>query len=262
MYIDIIVLSFIIAAAIIGNKFSMLTKSGAIASVIVGLSIYLAFGIEGLSILGAFFLTSSFWSKFRKDKKLLAEEKNEKSGQRDILQVMANGGSATVSAILFMLFPSTFWFGFFVTSIAAANSDTWASEIGVLSKSKPIHIIKLEKTDPGTSGALSPLGTYASFLGSLLISALAVMLFSIPYKFIIIFALIGFIGSMLDTVFGAIIQRSYVCSVCQLETEKTVHCKEKTKIKKGSHWVNNDVVNFSATTGAAIIGGTLFFLYG
>jgi len=44
--------------------------------------------------------------------------------------------------------------------------DTLASELGILSKSKPILITTLRQVPPGTNGAMSLLGTAVSIIGA------------------------------------------------------------------------------------------------
>ncbi len=60
------------------------------------------------------------------------------------------------------------WLMGFIVCIASANSDTWASEIGSLSKKNPIYIRTFKRIERGTSGAISLLGSIAALSGSLL----------------------------------------------------------------------------------------------
>ena len=112
--------------------------------------------------------------------------------------------------------------------MASANSDTWASEIGTLSKNKPIYIRTFKRIEKGTSGAVSLLGAIAALLGSLLISLLAIGFFNWSFHFFIIF-IFGFLGNVIDTIIGAFYQQVYVCSKCGIETEKKIHCEHRQK---------------------------------
>jgi uncharacterized protein (TIGR00297 family) len=245
----------LIVAALVGNRFHMLTKLGAIGTILVGLAVMVGFDIKGLILLGAFFISSSFWSAYKKEKKKEVEDKLEKSAGRDIVQIFANGGVAAVAGILYYSHQDFFFLAMFISSIAAANSDTWASELGVLSKSKPFLLLSFKETDPGTSGAVSPLGLFASLAGAFIISVLGVFLFQLSVTFILLFTFIGFLGSLIDTILGALVQRTYRCNVCGLETEKKIHCNTETIHAKGSVWISNDTVNLLSILLASLVGG-------
>lgn len=235
----------IVVATITGYTLKALSRSGAIATIIIGAATLLGFGVKGLILMGVFFVSSSFWSEYKRDKKRTSEEINEKSGARDAIQVLANGGLPASISILYFYLQSDYLLFMFITSLAAANSDTWASEIGSSSNGKPIHILSFKKVEAGTSGAISILGTCAAFLGSLLIAIVSINFWDdVSLQVALLLALSGFLGNLVDTILGATIQASYSCQVCQLITEKIKHCEQKTKLKRGLPFFNNDVVNF------------------
>lgn len=67
----------------------------------------------------------------------------------------------------------------FMVCLASSNSDTWASEIGSLSRKKPIYIRTFKRIERGTSGAISGLGTVAAFAG---LFYLHIKLFAFRYR--------------------------------------------------------------------------------
>ena len=254
---ELIVVCFIIAiASVMGWKAKSITKDGAIAAFIVGLLIYLGFSYQGLFLLGCFFCSSSFFSKYQNKRKRIAADILEKGEQRDIIQVFANGG---VPAFLGFIYS----FGFisqqtalvcFCISLAAANADTWASEIGTMSKKEPRLLLTMKKVPRGTSGAVSILGTTAAIGGALFIAFISYLLFSLSLVWVVYIALFGFLGNLLDTIIGQTVQVKYKCTYCGKITEKQNHCNFKgVKISKYS-FLNNDAVNFISIILATSLG--------
>jgi len=237
-----------------------LSMSGAIAAVITGIAVYFGQGFAGLFLLGVFFVTSSSWSKFKRSEKSEMEERLAKGSIRDWRQVAANGGAAALFSILYYFFPNIVWLIGFAVSIASSNSDTWASEIGSLSKRKPIYIRTFKPIEKGTSGAISLLGTMAAVLGSSLIAVCAVIVFHLDFFYFLMIFLFGFFGNLLDTLIGAFYQKVYVCQKCGIETEKSVHCRSAAIRIKGIPLVDNDMVNFVSGFFASLLAMAVIFL--
>ncbi|WP_245308175.1 DUF92 domain-containing protein [Halalkalibacter urbisdiaboli] len=246
----------VILFALLAYLFKKLTKSGLIMASFVGASTLFGFGIQGLFLLAVFFISSTMWSSFQKEKK--GNGIVEKGQQRDGGQVLANGGIAACMAILYGLFPSPYLIFGFVTSLAAANADTWASEIGTLSKQRPLHIITWKRVVAGTSGAVTAIGSAAAFAGSFLIVVCSIFFWwsntSHSHVLLLVLTIAGFAGNLIDTVAGASIQVVYRCKECSVETEQLEHCQEKTERISGVSWINNDVVNLICTASGALIG--------
>jgi len=102
---------------------------------------------------------------------------------------------------------------------ACCLGDTLASELGILSKSPPRLITTGKAVPPGTNGGVSVVGTVASVAGGLIMGlTLAVTLFiessacrQDAYGLIQLMgwgALAGLIGSLIDSLMGATIQRT------------------------------------------------------
>jgi len=249
-----LILFFIAAAVIMAYYDKLLTISGAITAFVVGFLVVLGLGMKGLVILGLFFVSSSSWSKVKSANKRKAEELLVKGSQRDWQQVLANGGLAAVVSGLYYLTDDSIWLLGFCICIAAANSDTWASEIGSMSKGKPISVKTFKRAERGTSGAVSLLGTFAAVVGSFLIALSSFFLFDLNVTDFSWIFLFGFLGNLVDTILGAFVQASYQCLDCRLLTEKQTHCGKKTKLIKGFHFLNNDTVNFLSGFFALVMG--------
>jgi uncharacterized protein (TIGR00297 family) len=243
--------------AITGYYLKSLTISGAIAACIIGMLVILGYQSEGLALLGMFFGTSSLWSKYKKKAKESIGDLIEKGDQRDYSQVLANGFLPALFSLMHWLIPSNLWLFAFCFSISAANADTWASEIGTLSKKLPFHIFSFRTVTPGTSGAVSFLGLLASVAGAFIIATTAYVVSNlITVTSVVLITFIGFLGSLIDTFIGASIQAKYKCPYCHLITEKKMHCQGNTRLISGFKWINNDVTNFLSILLASGIGSS------
>nr|WP_270180591.1 DUF92 domain-containing protein [Alkalihalobacillus sp. CinArs1] len=248
----------ILLTGVVGLKMGALSRKGTVAAIFTGNAIAYGFGWKGLVLLGVFFGTSTLWSKYKQDRKQETERIVVKGSARDEYQVLANGGAAAFAGVMMAMFPSLWWIAFFISALAASNADTWASELGVLAKRDPYHILKLRTVPRGTSGAVSMPGLLASFLASLLVAGVGFFLFDLPFTLFLVITGAGVLGSMIDTIIGATIQEEFYCETCSLKTERTVHCGVGTTKIKGISGINNDVVNMVSSLCGGIACGVWF----
>jgi uncharacterized protein (TIGR00297 family) len=209
-----------------------------------------------------FFVSSSLLSHYRqRDKAGTAVDKFSKGSKRDLGQVAANGGLATVFAIIYGLArsPRTRLLvrAGFTGALATANADTWATELGVLSASKPRLITSGKPVAPGTSGGITAPGIVASSLGAYSLGIFFRLWQGLRASSAVapLVALIsGLAGSLCDSLLGATVQAMYYCPACQAETERRIHhCGTPTQLLRGIIWMNNDVVNFLATACGSLV---------
>jgi uncharacterized protein (TIGR00297 family) len=210
-------------------------------------------------LLLTFFTTSSVLTRAFKKRKSGLSEKFSKGGQRDAGQVFGNGGLATLFAGLTILYPNDprLWLAF-AASLAAANADTWATELGVLNPRPPRLITRPARVvEQGTSGGISLIGTLAALAGAALIGLLAGLLAPAGNQWttFIIVTLAGLLGSLFDSLLGATIQAIYYCPICVKETERfPIHtCGTPTTQIRGWKWMNNDWVNFACGVFAVFV---------
>ncbi len=240
--------------ALMGLILRFLTFSGFVASLFVGGCISFSLGWHGLVILAVFFISSSLWSIFKKEKKKEAEEKSAKSARRDWQQVLANGGLAALLAVFSTFHLSDVFVLAFVASMAASNADTWASEIGTLSKKAPISVKTFKRVEKGTSGAISLIGTVGGLVGALTVTVTGFFVFDHwSLSLIIWITLFGFFGHFVDTFIGAYVQAEYSCKICGRKTESLFHCGANTIKIKGIAWMNNETVNFFCSVSSACL---------
>lgn len=257
------IFSFVIAFA--GYKKESLSLSGGISAVVLGTSLYYFGGLFFSSILVAFFISSSLLTKYKKGLKKDLEDVTEKGGNRDYAQVIANGLLGLIYAFLFFITKKHVFILAYAAAFAASNADTWASELGILSRYDPVSITSLKKMEKGMSGGISFLGTTASTLGAGFIGVVFTAGYMLQYgintswiKLFIFCSLCGFIGSLVDSLMGATIQAKYRCIICNKYTEKRVHHEKETAYAGGIRFINNDVVNFTSGFIASIIAIVLY----
>ena len=166
------------------------------------------------------------------------------------MQVLANGGLGGLLVMLNVLYSSELFYLAYVSSLAVVCSDTWSTEIGTLLKTKTISIKNFKETEQGTSGGISVPGSIGAVLGAFIIPVSS--LFWLDS--ILLISISGFLGNIVDSLLGAVVQAQYKCSVCGKITERKYHCGNRTILLKGMKWLNNDVVNFiSAFTGVLFL---------
>jgi uncharacterized protein (TIGR00297 family) len=265
-----ILLGYALAALIgyAGYRARALTWDGAVAACLVGGTVFGFGGLGCAVLLVLFFASSSVLSFFKSGdtRKRRAADTFEKGGKRDAVQVLANGGVAALAALLMGLLASPALLGAFVGGLAAATADTWATEIGVLSRAEPRLVSTWRVVPAGTSGAVTWLGSGAAILGSGVIGVVAALLalatiFSVVLTveqaiFLVPAALLGGTSGMLaDSLLGATVQAGYYCPACGKPTESRVHrCGTPTQLVRGLAWVNNDLVNVGGTLVGAVVG--------
>lgn len=252
--------------ALLAHRRRALSASGILGAVLCG-TLILAFGgwAWGLALI-VFFLSSSLLSHWRRRRKRSLEALFAKGGRRDLGQALANGGLATLLALLAHLWPHPAWAALFAGALAAASADTWATEVGVFSPNPPRLITTGQAVPPGTSGGVSGLGTLAAAGGALLLGGafyllggLEAILFPAalqpPWTVIPLSVLGGLSGMLVDSLLGATLQGIYRCPRCGQETERRWHCAGPTQALRGQRWMNNDLVNLWGTlVGAAVAG--------
>jgi len=254
---------FLVAAVVsaIAHRIRALDVSGAIAATAVGGTIVGAAGWWPGFVLVVFFATSSALSMFSsRTSSTLVQVRGKR---RDAIQVLANGGVPALCAVAgFLVADDSPWLTALVAAVAGAAADTWATEIGRFSRSRPRMVTTWSPVAPGTSGAISALGTVGSLGGAFVISltvaagaglgAFATG-HSVP-ELVGTVTVAGVGGSLIDSLLGATIQAAYRCPACKVATEAPIHrCGTAAVPTGGIRWMTNDTVNLLATAGSASV---------
>lgn len=241
IYSEIFILFIImIALLFITHKIKLLSFSGFLGATLMGTFLIMFKSISYILLFIIFFIFSSLISKIFKKEDFY----NTKGSKRDLIQVYSNGGAALLICIYDYFSPSAFNILLFSSSIAAAMADTWGTEFGKISKSKPKSIISMKSVNHGESGGITLIGTFASLLGSCIIGFSTYFLFRISIYEVVLIILSGFIAALIDSILGATLQGKFKL----LKTNKIIEENQKDTIHiSGLKWMTNDLVNLANT---------------
>ncbi len=243
-----------------------LTVSGLAGAILVGTLIFGLGGWEWGLLLVTFFVSSSWLSHFRRADKEDVVVEFSKGSRRDLGQTLANGGLGAMLALAFARYPEPLLFAAFLGAMGTVTADTWATELGILSRLPPKLITTGQPVPPGTSGGVSRLGTWSAVAGALLIGTVSTALAQISslaskgtwsleaISYPLLAVVGGVAGSTLDSLLGATVQAIYICDHCGKETENPTHrCGRATRPVRGWSWLNNDVVNLSSSVLGSLV---------
>jgi uncharacterized protein (TIGR00297 family) len=227
--------------------FKLLSKSGAVGGYLMGVLIFGAGGWSWIVPIMTFFVLASLLSRLPNKRSPIPRTAN-----REILQVLANGSLPTLLATVYFYHPQPILYYLYLAALSAANADTWATEIGSFSKVLPRLILTGKRVQHGTSGGVTFLGLLGSLGGALVIAA-AGYIFTLRLDFMGIIVIAGVAGSLADSLLGSTVQGLYYCAQCGQTVEIHFHCQQKTTLKRGYSWMDNNVVNlFNTFTGCLV----------
>jgi uncharacterized protein (TIGR00297 family) len=212
----------------LGYRARTVTRSGALAGVVVGALIYVGGGAGAWLLLLVTFIAASVTSRSgiaRKERLGIAEERG---GRRGAGNAIANCGVAAVAAICAVTttYPAEALCAL-VAALTAGGSDTIASEIGKAWGRSTFLVTTLRRVKPGTSGAMSVEGTVAGLLGAIALAACGAALGVIPFSAVLPVVAAATAGALVESALGATLE--------------------------GPGILNNDMLNFLNTAVAAAV---------
>ena len=188
---------------------------------------------SGLSPLTALFILTFIATRLGRATKAKAGLAESRKG-RDAAQILANLGAPGLVIALMASHFIDFYFDLGVANMALvitpalvlaalceATADTVSSEIGQAFGGTPILITTLRRVEPGTDGAITPLGTIAGIAGAAMVAAIGLWTMRMTAIQAAVAFTGGIAGLLFDSFLGATIER------------------------RG--WLGNDLVNFSST---------------
>lgn len=212
------VAAFSAALAIIAYREDILDKMGSGLAFLLNFLIGFFGDLTWVGLLLLFVLLSFVATKFKYTLKRRLNAAESHGGRRGGLNVLANG--------LVPLFVALIWWrgesGYlsqteatvmYVAAVSAAAADTLASELGVLDRKVHSILPPHPRVPPGVDGGVSMLGQISAFMAALLVSAMAMVVFSLTgqlafsFRFFIMCTLLGWTGCQIDSVLGATLEK-------------------------------------------------------
>jgi uncharacterized protein (TIGR00297 family) len=240
------------AVALVAWRGRWLAGDGTLAAWIVGTAVLGFGGLRWAAVLITFFATGTALTRIGHDRKTQPEHTG--SG-RTAAQVFCTGGIGAVLATISGVAPGAAAAGpmlhaAFLGSLAAVSADTWATEIGMLSARPPRLITTGRVVPPGTSGAVTALGTGAGMAGAGVIAAVGAWGNGPLFASVTI---AGVLAMLADSILGATVQATYRDArgaVGEVPQSGGV-------LIRGVRWVTNPVVNLAASLCGAAIAAVL-----
>lgn len=258
------------AASLVAFRRGSVDLGGAVVGAIIATLIFGFGGPLFWAVLITFFVTSTATGMVGHKEKEWLRSIHQKGERRDMVQVLANGGIGALAAVLYGLTHAPAWAAAFAASFAASNADTWASEIGVLSRSTPVSPLTFQPLPRGISGGMTLMGTAASLAAALLIGLLFalenIFLGALSRGFLPVTLLVtacGFLGALADSILGASVQARYASAAAPIAiTERPIDgAGHRNRLVHGIGFVTNDVVNLVSgvlAAGAGFLAATFF----
>ena len=220
-------LAQVLAVGLVGvytYRKDMLNATGAFTAFVMGALIVLFTNLLWLLLLFALLGLGSAATRFRFAEKQAKKVSERSGGRRSTRNVIANGAVPALLAVLAPLVATTWSANAaavgYVSAIAVAGADTFASEFGSLAKR--VRLITTFKVVPaGVDGGVSWQGQAAAVAGAALISLLgALFLGIVPTELhltdaplmrvtlgtVLLPIAMGFLGCQVDSVLGATLE--------------------------------------------------------
>ena len=236
---------FMAVIAVLAYLAKALDAGGAMGAYVMGVIVLWTTRFEGFFLFLLFFLSCTVVGKVSKRLRKGRQEIEEKKGhRRDLLQVLSNGLMTTIAALLWFFTTKNVALIMFGAAVAEATSDTFAGEIGRLSRKGPVSVRNLRPVPAGMSGGVTFLGMAGAFLSSAAMALCWHLWFSGTNLYsAVLVGLTGFAGAVIDSYLGAFVQAHYKDPDTGMLTEQDEKDGRKLELSQGIRWVDNDMVN-------------------
>jgi uncharacterized protein (TIGR00297 family) len=227
----------LLAIAFLAPK-KLLTPMGYLHAWLLGVIVWGCLGWPGYGVVMFYFLVGSGVTRIGLERKEAEGIAEKRSGQRGPENVWGSALTATICALLTLIFTPD-WYPFlilgYVASFSTKLADTTASEVGKAYGQRTFLITSLQPVPRGTEGAVSLEGTIAGIVASLLIALVAWGFGMISLGGIGLCAIAAFVATNIESVIGATLQSRW-------------------------SWLTNEVVNIINTLIGALLAMGLAWL--
>ena len=206
------------AIALVARRQKILDLGGAVLSFVICFIIGTLAHWSWFVLLLIFVAGSYLATRFAFRYKIYIGVQEGTAGTRSETNVISNGSIPSLVAIMYffeIINVEEAIIGF-TTSLAVAAADTIASEIGVLSGDAVLITSPSKRVAPGTNGGITVIGTVSALLSSICMTFISlIVIFAVDFGnfseifgaiFVIIPAIMGFIGCQIDSVLGATLE--------------------------------------------------------
>jgi len=213
--------------AVVAFALKGVTTSGAVAGAVISFTLYAAVGPGAFAALISVFVLTWIATRFGYSRKQTLGTAERGDG-RNAFQVLANLAVAGASAALYRaLYGHPMFLLGMSAALAEAAADTVSSELGQACGTRARLITTFEEVPAGTDGGVTLIGTLTGLLAAAIVAAVCAVTRVIPYRWVPVAVLAAFLGTLADSLLGALLER------------------------RG--YLNNDAVNFASTAVAAAL---------
>ena len=256
----VIILAGMVVFAVLAYMKRSLNLGGTLGAFVLGTIVLWTLRFEGFFLILLFFVSCNIVgkisSRIRDARRTAATEKEveEKKGhRRDLMQVAANGLMAAIAALIWYFTGKNTALMMFGAAVAEATSDTFAGEIGRLSRRGPVSIVTMRPVPVGLSGGVTALGMFAAFASSAAIALCWLLWFpGVTFLEASLVCLLGFAGAVIDSYLGAGVQAQYRDPETGVFSEKEEKDGRKLELVRGVRWIDNDMVNLMSNVFSAV----------
>ena len=255
----VLILSPILAFLAVGSG-AMATDAGIAAFFLFALVGFFGKGFTPIFFIGLLFLISTVVSYVGKRIVKKRGEDTDSHKARRAKQIIAVGLFAIIALILHSVTEKAIFYHIFFLALVEQIADSMASDIGRLTKRKNINIITWRPIEKGISGGVSALGTVAALISSFILTAVPYFLGALSLKVFVFIGILAFVGTVIDSVVGALFQSLYLCDGCSRKVESPMHCGKPARLIKGLGIIDNVAVNYIAGFVTCAMGALLIFI--
>jgi len=234
-----------------------LTVPGAIGMYLIGTAVLVTGGLTWLAPTFLFFATWIVLGRIRSEDAW--RDNADAPDVRGLGKVAANSVVALIGVLLLHFAGEPFWTVsdsalIYLGAVGAANADVWGTDFGVRFGGAPHDIITGRAKTPGQSGSVTYSGTIGAAVGALLIAAMLPLLdpsYVGRWRPVVLLAIAGWLGSVVDSALGSLAQLRYRCPRCGTYTESPRHCGASTIVMSGL--LTNNQVSWACTATGALV---------